>query len=504
MNTGTKLRRTMRTCSDARSRPNRRSGATRITTGSWMRNCSALPTTDPIASFIARSGSSERPPKTRSVAIIAAFQTTGAAYDSRNRWWLLRTPRHHADMTSSPAPGNRMRTSDVVSTRFSPVKPGAMRSISSGVANTPTRTSSDTTRARIDATAPATRSASRRSPFATNAAYTGMKDADSAPSPNRFCRKLGMQHVAANLAAERDLLLRAPDRIELGLIFLQFQIVQPRFQHLHRRIAVAVLRPLVLAGDDDAGRHVRDADRGVGDVDVLAAGAARSIRVDADVLVVDLDVDVLGQFRPRIDRRERRVAARCLIERRDADETMDADFRREQTERVLAGDRQRRALDARLVARLLVDDLLLEAAPIHPAHVQSQQHLGPVLRFGAAGAGMDRENRVPPIVLAAEHLLDFGGLHFAVERVERLPQLAIDGLAGFEPFDEDGEIVALLGQRSRQVAVLLEPATALQDLLCLGLIFPEIGSGGARFEARQLFVGAGGLKDSSADPQRVC
>ena len=42
------------------------------------------------------------------------------------------------------------------------------------------------------------------------------------------------------------------------------------------------------------GREVRDADRGIGDVDVLAAGAARPVGVDAQVLVVDLDVDVLG------------------------------------------------------------------------------------------------------------------------------------------------------------------------------------------------------------------
>jgi hypothetical protein len=45
------------------------------------------------------------------VAIIAAFHITGAVYERRNLWWLLRTPRHQADSTSSPAPGNRMRTS---------------------------------------------------------------------------------------------------------------------------------------------------------------------------------------------------------------------------------------------------------------------------------------------------------------------------------------------------------------------------------------------------------
>ena len=76
-----------------------------------------------------------RAPNATSVAIIAAFHITGAAYESRNRRWLFRMPRHHADSTSRPAPGNRMRTSAIVSARFSPVKPGAISAISTGVAS---------------------------------------------------------------------------------------------------------------------------------------------------------------------------------------------------------------------------------------------------------------------------------------------------------------------------------------------------------------------------------
>jgi hypothetical protein len=44
---------------------------------------------------------------------------------------------------------------------------------------------------------------------------------------------------------------------------------------------------------------------------------------------------------------------------------------------------------------------------------------------GAAGAGMDGEDRVLPVVLAAEHLLDLAGLHFLVERVERLDRIRV-------------------------------------------------------------------------------
>src|SRR5947208_5981705 len=169
-----------------------------------------------------------------------------------------------------------------------------------------------------------------------------------------------VQHVAANLAAEADLLLDTADLVELGLVVSHLDVVEPRLQHLHRGIAVAVLRTLVLARHHEARRQMRDADGGVGDVDVLAAGTARSVSVDAEVFVFYLNVDILRQLRPGMKRRERRVTARRLIERGDADEPMDARLRREQAVRVLAGDRERHALEARLFARLVVDHLALE------------------------------------------------------------------------------------------------------------------------------------------------
>ena len=117
---------------------------------------------------------------------------------------------------------------------------------------------------------------------------------------------------------------------------------------------------------------------------------------------------------------------------------------------------------------------------------------------------MDRDDGVLAIVLAAEHLLDLAGLHFLIERVERLRELGVDRLAGLRPLDEHGEVVALLLERADQVAILLEPAAALQDLLRFGLVLPEIGRGGARLEAGQFVVRTSGFKDSSADRPRAC
>ncbi len=106
-----------------------------------------------------------------------------------------------------------------------------------------------------------------------------------------------------------------------------------------------------------------------------------------------------------------------------------------------------------LVAGLQVDDLALEAAALGPAQVHPEQHLGPVLGLGAAGAGMDGDDRVLPIVLAAEHLLDFAGVDLSGQLVEGAAEIVGDGLSRFGPFDEHGEIVDPTAAASRLSSV---------------------------------------------------
>jgi len=106
-------------------------------------------------------------------------------------------------------------------------------------------------------------------------------------------------------------------------------------------------------------------------------------------------------------------------------------------------------------------------------------------------------------VLAAEHLLNLARLHFLVEHVDGLRELGVDLFAGGRPLDEDAEVVALLLERCHELAVLFEAAAALQDALGFGLVFPEVGRGGARLEAGQFIRGVSAFKDSSADRQPV-
>jgi hypothetical protein len=63
------------------------------------------------------------------------------------------------------------------------------------------------------------------------------------------------------------------------------------------------------------------------------------------------------------------------------------------------------ALEPGLLPFGLVDDLGVEPVPLGPAQVHPEEHLGPVGRLGAAGAGADREQRVARVVFAGEQQL---------------------------------------------------------------------------------------------------
>ncbi len=73
--------------------------------------------------------------------------------------------------------------------------PPARIPTSCGAARTPPRTMTEATSASALKTAPASSAASRFSPRASVPAYSGMKDAESTPSPNRFCSMFGMRNA---------------------------------------------------------------------------------------------------------------------------------------------------------------------------------------------------------------------------------------------------------------------------------------------------------------------
>ena len=97
--------------------------------------------------------------------------------------------------------------------------------------------------------------------------------------------------------AKEELAEAEPRRDELEkrmqLLLLHGLVPQLGAQHAHGLLAVLDLRALVLALHHDARGTVPDAHGRVGAVDVLTARAACAVGVDAQIVLVDLHLDVV-------------------------------------------------------------------------------------------------------------------------------------------------------------------------------------------------------------------
>src|SRR5512137_1478224 len=92
------------------------------------------------------------------------------------------------------------------------------------------------------------------------------------------------------------------------------------------------------------------------------------------------------------------------VEGGNPDQAVDADLCLEVAVGVLAGNGKGDPLDTGLVPCLVVGDVGLPPPALAVAEVHPEQHLRPVLGFGAAGAGVDGEKTVTPVMLPRKHL----------------------------------------------------------------------------------------------------
>jgi hypothetical protein len=107
-------------------------------------------------------------------------------------------------------------------------------------------------------------------------------------------------------------------------------------------------------------------------------------------------------------------------------------------------------------------------------------------------------------VLAAEHLFRLGRFDLDLELVERTREIGRDVFARARPLDENRQVLPATLQRIAQLAVFLEPPLALEDLLGLGLVVPEVRGGNALLDLLDLLLRMRRVKDTSASPPRAC
>ncbi len=148
----------------------------------------------------------------------------------------------------------------------------------------------------------------------------------------------------------------------------------------------------------------QNSDGGFHFVHVLSTFAATAKSVDLEIGRIDFDRRGIGDLRNNIDAGERSVPAFVRVERRNPNEAMDAALGLKIAVGIFAAHQQRDRFDSDFFAGLNIDNLRFETAPLDPALIHAQKHVGPVARFGAAGAGVNCYERVRAIAFAGEKL----------------------------------------------------------------------------------------------------
>ena len=206
-----------------------------------------------------------------------------------------------------------------------------------------------------------------------------------------------------------------------------------------------MLRLLVLAGDDEPRRQVRHAHGGVGRVDALPARARGAIDVDAEVLVDQLHLDVLG-LGQHGDGHRRGVDAPLRLGHRHALHAVHAALELEPAVGALPHHQRDHLLEAAEAGRARGEHLDAPAVPLGVARVHAKELGGEEARLVAAGAGTDLEHRVALVVgvLREEELLE--------HRVERDQARLERGQLAARQLAQLGVLLA------RELAVLLDLA----------------------------------------------
>src|ERR1700722_604951 len=152
-----------------------------------------------------------------------------------------------------------------------------------------------------------------------------------------FNELIGLHGVRANLAAKTNFGLGGIELVQGFAAFLKFQLVELRAQNFHGPLAIFVLTSFVLALHDNSRRKMRDANRRLYFVHVLATVATCAKSIDAKIVRFHHDVDFIVDLGNHKNGSERSVAAGGLVKRRYAHQAMHTALSGEHAVRVLTG-----------------------------------------------------------------------------------------------------------------------------------------------------------------------
>ena len=135
-----------------------------------------------------------------------------------------------------------------------------------------------------------------------------------------------------------------------------------------------------------------------------------------------------------------------------------------------------------------------------PARIHAQQHVGPVLALGTAGAGMDLDIAVVSVGLAGKQRLELAAGDLGLELLERLLGVG-DGLGillGLAELDHGDLVVELLLDAADGGELILERGALLHHALRALLVVPQARVLGLLVELLETLARLVEVKDASS------
>lgn len=281
---------------------------------------------------------------------------------------------------------------------------------------------------------------------------------------------VGLKDVRPDLATPLDLLFLALDLVPGGFLDILLELIDSAFEHHHRAVLVLELAPLFRAlGDNPRLLAVRE--RSCPDisntrlylVDVLSALAPRAKRLKFEVGWGDVDVDGVVDFRIHKDARERGMASAAGVEGGNSYQAMDAVLGSQISVGEGPFDVETGTLDAGDFAFLMFEHGYPEAVVLGPSRIHSEEHLGPVLALGSAGARVNRQDAIPLVIRAVEHVPKLEALEVGLHALDFPVDFARE-VGIFLFLGEQQECFDILTTALQNLPVI-EPALLRRDLL---------------------------------------
>ncbi len=314
-----------------------------------------------------------------------------------------------------------------------------------------------------------------------------------------FDHLVGLENVGPDLAAPTDVAFFAVVFFLFGPFFVHLDFVEAGFENGEGSGAVFDLGAVVLAGDNESGGKVGDADGGVGGVDALSAVATGAVDIDADVFVENFDLNGFIQLGQDVEGGKGGLAFSCGVEGRDANEPVDPALRLEVAVGVVARDKERGTFNAGFLPGKNVEDLGGQSVAFGPALVHAEKHVGPVAGLGSAGAGVEADDGIEPVMRSGEEDLEFQ----FVEGGHCRGDLGVELLNGVGGAVLRGH-VAKQGKFANPAGDLAEKVEFGTDVTSLNRLFlggggvvPEPRLGHEGFEFAQATFKCGNVKETS-------